>query len=69
MNKDFLELAETRHSVRSFSDKPIEKEKLEKILRAGQVTPTAANRQPQRIYVLQSKKINGNAPFHYTFCF
>ncbi len=56
MNKDFLELAETRHSVRSFSNKPIETEKLEKILRAGQVAPTAANRQPQRIYVLKSEK-------------
>ncbi len=54
MNKDFLELAESRHSVRSYSDQPIENEKLEKILRAGQVAPTAANRQPQRIYVLKS---------------
>ena len=42
----FLELAETRYSVRHFSERQIEKEHLERILRAGQVAPTAANRQP-----------------------
>lgn len=50
----FLELAENRYSVRRFSDKPVEKEKLELILKAGQVSPTACNYQPQRVYVLQS---------------
>lgn len=52
----FLELAETRYSVRHFSERQIEKEHLERILRAGQVAPTAANRQPQRIIVIQSKE-------------
>ena len=50
----FLELAEARYSVRSYSDKPIEKEKMDKILRAGQVAPTAVNYQPQKIYILKS---------------
>ena len=54
--KDFLELAEKRYSVRSYSDRPIEKEKMDRILRAGQVAPTAINRQPQRVFVLQSKE-------------
>ena len=54
--KDFLELAEKRYSVRSYSDRPIEKEKMDRILRAGQVAPTAINRQPQRIFVLQSEE-------------
>ncbi len=53
---DFLELAESRYSVRSFSDKPIEREKMDKILRAGQVAPTAINSQPQKIYILKSKE-------------
>ena len=30
--KDFLELAEKRYSVRSYSDRPIEKEKMDRIL-------------------------------------
>ena len=51
---DFNELAKTRYSVRSFTEKKIEKEKLDKIINAGYVAPTACNRQPQQIYVLQS---------------
>ncbi len=50
----FLELAESRYSVRKYDPRPIEKEKLDRILRAGQISPTAANRQPQKITVLQS---------------
>jgi len=51
---EFLQLAENRFSVRSFSNQPVEREKLDKILRAGQVAPTACNKQPQKIFVLQS---------------
>ena len=32
---DFLELAADRYSVRSYSDRPIEPEKMERILKAG----------------------------------
>lgn len=41
--------------MRSFSSRPIEDEKLYRILQAGQVAPTAVNYQPQKIYVLQSE--------------
>ena len=51
---DFLELCKERYSVRSFTDRKIEPEKLKKILEAGRVAPTAVNFQPQVIYVLQS---------------
>ena len=50
----FLTLAASRYSVRKFIDTPIEKEKLEMILEAGRVAPTAANRQPQRIFIIKS---------------
>lgn len=53
---DFLGLAKTRFSVRKFSDREIEQEKLDKILEAGNVAPTAVNYQPQRIYVLKSEE-------------
>lgn len=53
---EFMELAKTRYSVRAFSNKQIENEKLDRILEAAQIAPTAANRQPQKIYVLQSKE-------------
>lgn len=52
----FMELAKKRYAVRRFADKQVEKEKIDKILEAGQVAPTAKNLQPQRIYVLQSEE-------------
>lgn len=50
----FLTLAKNRFSVREFSARKVEDEVIEQILTAGQVAPTACNRQPQRIFVLQS---------------
>lgn len=52
---DFINLAKSRYSVRSFSDKKVEDEKLQIILEAASVAPTACNNQPQKIYVLQSE--------------
>ena len=52
----FFELAKKRYSVRKFSDKPIEKEKLNRVLEVGNLAPTAKNQQPHRIYVIQSEK-------------
>lgn len=74
----FLELAQERYSVRSYSDKPIEQEKIDKILKAAQLAPTAVNYQPQKIYMLRSaealKKIRSltratyNAPMVFLIC-
>lgn len=50
----FTELARSRYSVRKFADRPIEQEKMELILEAGNVAPTGCNKQPQRVYVVQS---------------
>lgn len=52
---DFMELAKKRYSVRKFSDKAVEPDKLDLLLAAGNIAPTAKNLQPQRIYVLQSE--------------
>ena len=52
--KSFLELATERFSVRSFSCRPVEDEKIEKILQAAKVAPTAVNFQPQKLYVIKS---------------
>ncbi len=51
-----LELMVERYSVRDYSDKPVEQEKLDKVLESGRIAPTATNAQPQRIYVLKSKE-------------
>ena len=55
----FMELAKKRYSVRRFQDKPVEQEKLDAVLAAGNLAPTAKNLQPQRIYVLQSEDALG----------
>ncbi len=51
---EFLQLAKERYSVRKFLEKPVESEKLQRILKAGYLAPTACNKQPQKIYVLNS---------------
>lgn len=56
---DFIELVKKRYSCRSFSEKQVEKEKIDLILEAGRLAPTAGNFQPQRILVITDKeKIN-----------
>ena len=53
---DFAKLAAERYSLRKFSDRPVEAEKLSAVLEAGRNAPTAHNLQPQRIFVLQSSE-------------
>ena len=44
---DFIELAKKRYSCKKFQpDKAVEQEKLDRILLAGQLAPTAKNSQP-----------------------
>lgn len=66
----FIELAKKRFSTRAFSDKPVEQEKLDLIIEAGRVAPTACNNQPQKIYVIQSaealEKLKKCTPCHFS---
>lgn len=76
---DFLTLASERYSVRKFSDKHLEKDVIDKILKAGHVAPTGCNYQPQRILVLNSDesaeklkkctKCHFNAPTAILICY
>lgn len=52
---DFLDLVKNRYSVRKFSPQKVEQEKIDLILEAGRLAPTAANYQPQRILVINSE--------------
>jgi len=49
---DYFECIGSRRSVRSYTSLPVEEWKLEKILEAGRMAPTAANIQAFRIHVL-----------------
>ena len=51
---EFSAVIRDRYSCKKFSSAPVEREKLEAILEAGRVAPTAKNLQEQRIYVLES---------------
>jgi len=52
---DFFELIEQRYSVRAYQSKPVEEDKLRKVLDAARLAPTAANRQPFRIIVVKTE--------------
>ena len=51
---EFNELIRKRYSVRAYRSDPIEDEKLAAILEAARLAPTAANRQPFKIIVIQT---------------
>ena len=51
---EFKEVIKNRYSCKKYGDKQVEAEKLNAILEAGRLAPTAKNMQEQRIYVLQS---------------
>lgn len=53
---DFITLAKQRCSVRSYTGQKVEQDKLARILEAAHVAPTAANRQPVRLIVVQSEE-------------
>ena len=57
---DFIELAKSRYSCKSFDSRQISKEQLDSILEAGRLAPTAKNLQEQHVYVVQSAE--GLAP-------
>ena len=54
---DFATLSAARYSLRKFSDRPVEPEKLAAVLEAAHNAPTAHNNQPQRVFVLQSRRL------------
>lgn len=53
---NFLDIAKKRYSVRSYKSQKVEQEKLDLILEAAHVAPTAANLQPVRLIVVQEKE-------------
>lgn len=46
----------TRTSIRKFEDKPVEKEKIDKLLQAAFAAPSAGNQQPWEFYVVTKRE-------------
>jgi len=55
--KKMLELIISRQSDRKYSDKPVEKEKLDRIIEAGRMAPSACNAQPWKFIVVTEPKL------------
>lgn len=54
---DVFEAIRTRRSTRQFSDKPVEADKLEKIVECGRLAPSGINLQLTRFLVIQDKRV------------
>jgi nitroreductase len=55
--KTILELIRTRQSDRSYSDRPVENEKIDRILEAGRMAPSACNAQPWKFIVVTDPEL------------
>ncbi len=49
----FLELAHNRQSDRAYLDKPVEQEKIDRIIEAARLAPSACNAQPWKLVIVQ----------------
>ncbi len=62
-----MEAIFNRTSIRKYQDKPVEKEKIEKLLRAAMQAPSAVNEQPWEFIVIENKetlsKLSGMSPY------
>ena len=54
---NFFELINKRESVRGYLNKPVEREKIEKIINCARLSPSACNAQPWKFVVVNDKNI------------
>ena len=56
---NMLELITSRQSDRKYIDRPVEKEKLDRIIEAGRMAPSACNAQPWKFIVVTEPELIG----------
>ncbi len=54
---NFQELIHQRQSVRKYRDKPVEKEKIEKLIESVHLAPSACNSQPWRLVIVDEPEL------------
>ncbi len=54
---EFLELVTIRQSDRKYTDKPVEREKIERCLEAARLAPSASNSQPWTFVVVDEPEL------------
>ena len=57
---DFEQILFNRRSIRSYLDKPVEREKLDKVLKAATYAPSAMNNQARQFIAITDKEILKN---------
>jgi nitroreductase len=60
VDMNFFELIQKRYSVRAYKPEPVEDDKLQQILDAARLAPTASNRQPFQILVIHTAGREGD---------
>lgn len=55
-NSSFRDFAFSRHSIRNFIDKPVDRGLIMKAVEIAQKSPSSCNRQPNRVYILENKE-------------
>lgn len=75
-----MDIIRKRCSVRSYADKAVEKEKVDAMLEALRLAPSAVNFQPWRVFVVQSQEVRkalhssygrdwfASAPLYFVLC-
>jgi len=54
---EIIDIIKKRQSVRKYSDKPVEKEKINKCIEAALLAPSASNAQPWKYIIVDDEKI------------
>ena len=52
---DFLEVIEKRHSVRKYSDRPVEKEVLDALVKVAQTAPSSRNSKSSAFMIIEDR--------------
>ena len=52
---DFLEVIEKRHSIRKYSDRPVEKEILDAIIKVAQTAPSSRNSKSSAFMIVEDR--------------
>lgn len=60
-NLNFKELFNNRWSIREYSDKPVDKSKIEEVIEIARKTPSICNRQSSRVTVIYDKETIASA--------
>lgn len=63
---NFWDLVKKRYSVRKYSDRPVEEEKIRKILEAARLAPSAVNYQPRHFIVITDGELKAQIAEAYT---